>query len=179
MSEETNYFTYFVDPFSVSVSYVEDRIHIFVLHKCIQREYMTTIEEEDFPCFDLKALFVMIKKCLLKNIKQSPEIVQSIDCSVLNKNDYVQMSLFIEEGHFILQNSENVIVRQVLDNWSDGVSLEVKSGFGNESYWIWENDVSNIQLMISNYENSNLFDYYSTHEHHLYVEKIDIIDLLE
>ncbi len=65
MSEETNYFTYFVDPFSVSVSYVEDRIHIFVLHKCIQREYMTTIEEEDFPCFDLKALFVMIKKCFL------------------------------------------------------------------------------------------------------------------
>ncbi len=122
---------------------------------------------------------VMNKKCLLKNIKQSPEIVQSIDCSVLNKNDYVPMSLFIEDGHFILQNNENIIVKQILDNWTDGVSFEVKSGFGNESYWIWENDVSNIQLMISNYENSNLFDYYSTHEHHLYVEKIDIIDLLE
>ncbi len=121
----------------------------------------------------------MNKKCLLKNIKQAPEIVQSIDCSVLNKNDYVPMSLFIEDGHFILQNNENVIVRQVLDNCIDGVSVDVKSSFGNESYWIWENDVPNIQLMISNYENSNLFDYYSTHEHHLYVEKIDIIDLLE
>ncbi len=120
------------------------------------------------------------KKCILKNQKQvSLELIQSTDCSVLNKNDYVSMSLSVENNHFILQSGDNIIVKHELEGWNNDVSFEVKSGFGNESYWIWENDVSNIQLMICNHENSNLFDYYSTHEHHLYVEKIDIIELLE
>ena len=118
------------------------------------------------------------KKCLLKNKKG--EIIQIVDISILNKNNYVPFSIWIEDNHIVLQSNEKQVIKSQIENLENNITnLKVKSSFGNESFWIWESEQDkNIQLMVQSHENSNLFDYYSTHEHHVYTEKIELIELI-